>query len=66
MMWSKSSGLEAFFFVSLAQDFSNSVLEGRCPAEFISNPDQTHLSKLTNVFRIIRQSQVSVFDQGWS
>jgi len=29
---------------TLTQCFSNSVLEGRCPAEFNSNnPDQTHL-----------------------
>ncbi len=36
------------------------------PAEFISNPNQTHLSMLSNVFRIIRKSQVGEFDQGWS
>ncbi len=28
------------------------------PAEFRSNPNQTHLSMLINVFRIIRKSQV--------
>jgi len=39
------------------QGFSNSVLEGRCPAEFSSNPDQTHLSKLIKVFRITRNFQ---------
>jgi len=27
---------------------------------------QTHLSKLIKVFRITRNSQVGVFDQGWS
>jgi len=27
----------------LEQGFSNSVLESHCPAEFSSNPDQTHL-----------------------
>jgi len=32
-------------------------LEGHCPAEFSSNPDQTHLSKLIKVFRITRNSQ---------
>jgi len=36
------------------------------PAEFSSNPDQTHLSKLIKVFRISRNSQVGVSDQGWS
>jgi len=34
--------------------------------EFSSNPDQTHLSKLIKVFRISRNSQVGVFNQGWS
>jgi len=38
--------------LTLEQGFSNSVLEGRCPAEFSSNPDQKHLSKLIKVFRI--------------
>jgi len=50
----------------LKQGFSNSVLEGHCPAEFSSNTDQTHRSKLIKVFRITRNSQVCVFDQGWS
>ncbi len=36
------------------------------PAEFSSNPDQTHLSMLIRVFKIVRKSQVSEFDQGWS
>ncbi len=36
------------------------------PAEFSSNPNQTHLSMLINVFKIIRKSQVGEFDQGWS
>jgi len=52
--------------LSNIQGFSNSVLEGRFPAEFSSNPDQTQLSKLIKVFRISRNSQGSVFDQGWS
>ncbi len=34
------------------------------PAEFSSNPNQTHLSMLINVFRIFRKSQVGEFDQG--
>ncbi len=34
------------------------VLEGRCPAEFSSNPNQTHL----NVFKITRKLQAGVFD----
>ncbi len=36
------------------------------PAEFSSNPNQTHPSILINVFKIIRKSQVGEFDQGWS
>ncbi len=36
------------------------------PAEFSSNPNQTHLSMLIRVFQIIRESQVGEFDQGWS
>ncbi len=37
-----------------------------CIGEFSSNPNQTQLSMLINVFRIIRKSQVGEFDQGWS
>ncbi len=36
------------------------------PAEFSSNCNQTHLSMLLSVFRIIRKSQVAEFDQGRS
>ncbi len=36
------------------------------PAEFSSNPNQTHLSMLISVFKFIRKSQVGEFDQGWS
>jgi len=36
------------------------------PGGPLSNPDQTHLSKLIKVFRISRNSQIGVFDQGWS
>ncbi len=35
------------------------------PAEFSSNPNQTHLSMLIIVFKIIRKSQVGECDQGW-
>ncbi|CAM4548702.1 unnamed protein product [Leuciscus chuanchicus] len=31
--------------IILAQGFSNQALEGHCPAQFSSNPDQTHLAK---------------------
>ncbi len=33
-------------WVSLDQGSASSVLEGRCPAEFSSNPNQTHLKQL--------------------
>ncbi len=36
------------------------------PAEFSSDSNQTHLSMLIDVFRIIRQAQVGEFDQRWS
>ncbi len=36
------------------------------PAEFSSNPKQTHLSLLIGVFKIIIKSQLGEFDQGWS
>ncbi len=34
------------------------------PAEFISNPNQTHLSMLIRVVKIIRQSQVRLIRDG--
>ncbi len=54
--------------VSLEQWSSNLAREIHFPAEFSSksNPNQTHLSMLISVFRIIRRSQVGEFDQGWS
>ncbi len=33
----------------LDQGSPSSVLEGRCPAEFSSNPNQTHLKQLIKV-----------------
>ncbi len=50
----------------LEQEYSNLAREIYFPAEFSSNPDQTHLSMLISVFTIIRASQVGEFDQGWS
>ncbi len=35
---------------------------GTCPAEFSSTPNQTHLTKLINVFKITRKLQAGVFD----
>ncbi len=46
----------------LQQGWATSVLEGRCPAEFSSNPNQTHMNKLINVFKITRKLQTGVFD----
>ncbi len=42
--------------VYLGQGYSNLAREIHFPAEFSSNPNQTHLSMLINVFRIIRKS----------
>ncbi len=36
------------------------------PTEFSSNPNQTHLSMLIRVIKIVRKSQICKFDQGWS
>ncbi len=44
--------------MTLKQGYSNLAREIHFPAEFSSNPNQTHLSMLINVFRIIRKSQV--------
>ncbi len=38
----------------IIQGWATSVLECRCPVEFISNPNQTHLNKLIKIFRIFR------------
>ncbi len=51
---------------ALDQGSSNLDLESHFPAEFSCNPNQTHLSMLIRVFKIIRKSQVGEFDQGWS
>ncbi len=51
-----------FEITSLLNWIGNSVLECRCPAEFSSNPNQTHLKKLINVFEITRKLQAGVFD----
>ncbi len=48
------------------QGYSNLAHEIHFPAEFSSNPNQTQLSMLISVFRIIRKSQEGEFDQGWS
>ncbi len=36
----------------LQQGWGTLILEGRCPAEFSSNPNQTHLKQLIKVFRM--------------
>ncbi len=48
------------------QGYSNLAHEIHFPADLSSNPNQTHLSMLINVFRIIRKSQVGEFEQGCS
>ncbi len=48
------------------QGWATLILEGRVPAEFSSNPNQTHLNQLIKVFRM----QLGIFFprvfQGWS
>ncbi len=45
-----------------AYGLATSVLEGRCPAEFSTNPNQTpNLKKLINVFKITRKLQAGVW-----
>jgi len=45
----------------LKQRWSNSVLQGYCPAEFSSKPNKTHPNKLINVFRVTRKLQAGEF-----
>ncbi len=52
--------------VDLDQGYSNLAREIHFRADFSSKPNQTHLSMLISVFRIIRKSQVGAFDQDWS
>ncbi len=47
----------------IGQGSSNLAHEIHFPVEFRSNLNQTHLSMLINVFRIIRKSQLGNFDQ---
>ncbi len=46
--------------VHLVQGCPHSVLEGRCPAEFSSNPNQTHLKQLLNVLLAILEASMQV------
>ncbi len=39
----------ALWQYAVRQESPDSVLEGRCPAEFSSNPNQAHLNQLINV-----------------
>ncbi len=52
--------------VELDQGYSILAREIHFRADFSSSPNQTHLSMLISVFRIIRKSQVGGFDQDWS
>ncbi len=46
--------------VCLAQGSPSSVLEGRCPAEFSSNPNQTHLKQLIKLLLGILETSMQV------
>ncbi len=45
---------------ALDQGSPSSVLEGRCPAEFSSNPNQTHLKQLIKVLLGILETSMQV------
>ncbi len=45
----------------IGQGWGTLILEGRCPAEFSSNPNQTHLKQLIKVFRM----QLGIFFPGF-
>ncbi len=45
---------------SLIQGCPNSVLEGRCPAEFSSNPNQTHLKQLIKLLLGILEASMQM------
>ncbi len=52
-----------FLFLTLDQGWETLILEGHSPAEFSSNPNQTHLNQLIKVFRM----QLGIFfPQGFS
>ncbi len=55
-----------YFFYNIRdyikQGWGTLILEGRCPAEFSSNPNQTHLNQLIKVWRM----QLGIFSQGFS
>ncbi len=47
-------------FNSLEQGSPNTVLEGLCPAEFSSNPNQIHLKQLISVLKYILETSRQV------
>jgi len=49
---------------TLDQGWVTSVLEGDCPTELSSNPNQTQLNKIIKVFRIARKLQGFKFLSG--
>ncbi len=46
---------------ALAQGSPSSVLEGQCPAEFGSNPNQTHLKQLIKILLGILETSRQVW-----
>ncbi len=52
--------LERHITILLEQGSPSSVLEGRCPAEFSSNPNQTHLKQLIKVLLGILEASMQV------
>jgi len=56
----KFSTLDFFTVHRSHQGSSNLSLEGQSAAEFSSNPNQTHLKKIINAFKIPRKLQAGV------
>ncbi len=62
--WERSKGSKVDKTVSILQRYLSLAREIPFPAEFSSNPNQTQLSVLIIVFRIIRKSQVNLITVG--
>ncbi len=50
----------------IGQGSPSSVLEGRCPAEFSSNPNQIHLKQLIKVLLGILETSSRCVEASWS
>jgi len=55
-------GIRGWSWIGLGQGCPFLLLPTDCPAQFISNPNQTHLKKPAIVFRITWKLKAGVFD----